>query len=221
MTGWRAVIFDWRGTLVTTLTSGSWVRYALESLGRDTGPDVVADLTRRLDRASGNRLDAPDIDTDADLHRETYYRVFADAHLDDSLADALYAVESDSRYNQFAADVETTLLKLVHAGCRVGILSDIHFDLRFAFAENDMDELVQSFVLSFEYGVQKPDPRIFRLALSDLGTAPEETLMVGDRASHDGAAVEVGMPTLLLPPLATASERRLDAVAGLVTARGA
>jgi HAD-hyrolase-like len=84
---------------------------------------------------------------------------------------------------------------------RVGIVSDIHFDLRPAFADAGLADLVDSFVLSFEHGVQKPNPQIFRVALERLAVEPAETLMVGDRASHDGAAVELGIPTVLVPPL--------------------
>ena len=158
----RAVIFDWRGTLATTLTPTDWVRCGLASLGSDSSPDVVAELVQRIDQASGDpdRLDAPGIDADTNLHRETYYRVFADADLDDSLADALYAVESDPIYNPFVVDAGQVMRTLVEADCRVGILSDIHFDVRPAFDDNGMDELVESYVLSFEHGVQKPDPRI-------------------------------------------------------------
>ena len=36
--------------------------------------------------------------------------------------------------------------------------------------------------------------------------------MVGDRAAYDGPAVEVGMPTLLLPPPLDTADRRLGIV---------
>ena len=61
--------------------------------------------------------------------------------------------------------------------------------------------LIDAYVLSFEHGVPKPDPRIFELALQAVGMNLEETLMVGDRASHDGGAAAVGITTLILPPL--------------------
>ncbi|SCF24925.1 hypothetical protein GA0070564_104453 [Micromonospora mirobrigensis] len=40
--------------------------------------------------------------------------------------------------------------------------------------------------------------------------------MVGDRRGHDGAAVEVGMPTLLLPPLTGVHDERLGLAARLL-----
>jgi FMN phosphatase YigB (HAD superfamily) len=71
---------------------------------------------------------------------------------------------------------------------------------------------VDCFVLSFEQGVQKPNPQIFRVALDGLGVEPVDALMVGDRASHDGAAVNLAIPTVLVPELTATSQRRLSVV---------
>lgn len=177
MTELDAAVFDWRGTLVTTLAAEEWVGEALALLGRERD---------------------------------------ADAGLDDDLSDALYAVESDPRHNHFADDVAETLRLVTARGLKVAILSDIHFDLRPVFVAADLDRFVDGYVLSFECGVQKPDPAIFRAALDALGSSPGQTLMVGDRASHDGAAVELGMPTLLVPTLTHPGQRRLDLVRNLV-----
>ncbi|MEU4763265.1 HAD-IA family hydrolase [Actinosynnema sp. NPDC023794] len=204
----RAVIFDWRGTLVLTPTFRAWVAEALRRIGRDTGR--TAEVIASLDVAG---LDAPGVDADAALHRESYYGAFRAAGLDQELADSLYAVESDPAFTPFAVDAGPTLRALREAGVRIGVLSDIHFDIRPAFADLPVD----SFVLSFEHGVVKPDPAIFRIALRELDTAPEETLMVGDRSTHDGAGVEAGLPTLLVPPLRDVDDARLDLVTSLLT----
>jgi len=132
------------------------------------------------------------------------------AGLDANLGHALYTIESDPAYDPIADDVPETLTALKAAGVRVGIVSDIHFDLRPAFADAGLAEHVDSLVLSFEHGVQKPNPQIFRVALERLAVEPADTLMIGDRASHDGAAVELGIPTVLVPPLTTTSHRRLS-----------
>jgi FMN phosphatase YigB (HAD superfamily) len=203
----RAVIFDWRGTLVLTPTFRGWVAEALRRIGRDT--DQVQAVIASLDLA---RMDAPGVDADAALHRATYYEGFRAAGLDQELADALYAVESDPAFNPFAVDAGPTLWRLRDAGVRIGVLSDIHFDIRPAFADLPVD----SFVLSFEHGVVKPDPAVFRIALRELDTTPGETLMVGDRSTHDGAGVEVGLPTLLVPPLRDVDDARLHLVTNLI-----
>ncbi|MFC0006723.1 HAD family hydrolase [Micromonospora siamensis] len=221
MVEFRAVAFDWRGTLVTTLSMQEWVRTALRRLGRDTRPVVVAQVAAAIDAAAGepDRLDPPGLDCDAAFHRETYHRVLADAGLDDALVGALYAVESDATQNPFAVDVDPVLRAIAGHGLRIAVVSDIHFDVRPAFAAAGLADLVSTFVLSHEHGVQKPDPRIYRLTLDRLGTVPGQTLMVGDRQGHDGAAVEVGMPTLLLPPLTGVRDERLGLAARLLGVR--
>jgi FMN phosphatase YigB (HAD superfamily) len=215
MTDLAAVVFDWRGTLVTTLSPHDWVRAALRRLGRDERPDAVWDSIA-VATGEPNRLDAPGIDADRDIHRDAYYAVFADAGLDGELADALYAVESDPRCNPFAVDAVPVLRAIAHHAIRIGVLSDIHFDLRPAFADAGLGDVVDAFVLSFEYGMQKPDEGMFRAALAALGTPPERTLMVGDRPGPDGGAVALGMPTLLLPPLTSVHHQRLGLVARLL-----
>ncbi|MGV8968617.1 MAG: HAD family hydrolase [Cellulomonas sp.] len=213
----HAVIFDWRGTLVTTLSDQEWVRAALLLVGRDSHPDRINRILTSIRAANGDgdRLEGPGIDSDAEYHRQTYLEVFQDAGCDDDLAHALYAVESDARYNLFAADAVSTVLKLRRRGVQVAVLSDIHFDVRPAFTAAGFGDCVEVFTLSFEQGFQKPDPRMFHRTLSALGVRPADTLMVGDRSGPDGAAVEQGITTLLLPPLTNIDDRRLHRVLAL------
>jgi FMN phosphatase YigB (HAD superfamily) len=49
----------------------------------------------------------------------------------------------------------------------------------------------------------------------ESGVTSDEALMVGDRSRPDGAAVEQGITTLLLPPLRQAADCRLDKVLAL------
>ena len=217
----RAVILDWRGTLATTLTDEAWARAALTRLRRNVSPAQVEAVCLAMRAASGHedRLDGPGIDADAVRHRQTLMEVFADAGFDDDLAEALYAVESDANYNPFALDVADTLRTLKQRGYRIAILSDIHFDLRPAFDADGMAGLVDVFMLSFEHGLQKPDPQIFTRALGALGVEADQALMVGDRSGPDGAAMEHGITTLLLPPLRTVSDRRLHHLLALCGGR--
>jgi len=213
----RAVIFDWRGTLVSTLSGRRWVREALTLLGREADTQTVEAALSAIVEANEpqNRLDSPGMDTDAALHRRTFCRVLADAGLDQQLVEALYAVESDPQHNPFAEDAVSTLRALHYAGLRLAVLSDIHFDLRPAFDAAGMQGLIDVFILSFEQALQKPDPALFKRALAALGTQAHETLMIGDRALPDGPAVEQGITTLLLPPLQHPAQRRLHHVLAL------
>ena len=213
----RAVIFDWRGTLVVTPSDVEWCRLALASVGRPAHLASAQELLSQIEGApSSERLSAHGVDASIAVHRDAYFSVFADAGLDSGLAEALYAIESDAALNPFADDVAETLEDLKSLGLKVAILSDIHFDIRPAFADASLLSLVDAFVLSFERGLMKPDPAFFAECLRDLNLNAAEALMVGDRATHDGEAVQVGCPVLLLPPLASTSDRRLHLVTSLL-----
>jgi FMN phosphatase YigB (HAD superfamily) len=210
----RAVLFDWRGTLAVTPGEEDWVATALRRLGRPAAPALVAAVADAL-RGAEEELDGPGVDSDAERHRSTYRRVFARLGLDDELAAALYAVESDPSYDVFASDVPEVLRRLRDAGLRVAVVSDVHVDIRPAFTAAGLGGLVDVFTLSCEQGVQKPDPRMFTRTLGALGVDAGAALMVGDRSLPDGAAVEVGIATLLLPPLRGTGDRRLHRVLDL------
>lgn len=216
----RAVIFDWRGTLVTTMTEREWVDRALADAGMpaNAADGVLATIAEA--NGPGDRLDAPGVDCDAAVHRRAFMSVFADAGLAPVLADALYALESDARHNPFAADAAGTLDALHRAGVRVAVLSDIHFDLRPAFRAAGLLPALDVFTLSFEQGVQKPDPLMFTSTVEALGVEPAECLMVGDRSRPDGPAVEQGITTLLVPPLRSVQDRRLHLVLALCGLEG-
>lgn len=223
MSTFEAVLFDWVGTLVVPKwgpvksgTSGAWwISHALGRLGRGTSPDEVRRISSALSEA-GRRPEVIEgwrgADASADTYRAAYLRWTGAAGLDAALADELYEALADPATARFAADAAPTLAALKSAGLKVAVISDIHFDIRPAFAVAELDEYVDEFVLSYEVGVCKPDPAVFRAALAGLALDPGQALMVGDRSAYDGAAIEAGIPTLLLPVLTDPSERRLDLV---------
>ena len=72
-------------------------------------------------------------------------------------------------------------------------------------------------LVSGEVGIAKPDPRIFRQALSRLNTAPDRSVFVGDSMEHDIAgARNVGMMTVYIRK--GKAENADDALCDLVVA---
>lgn len=207
--GFRAVLLDWRGTLVVGFDDRQWAHDALVLVGRD--PSEAESLVAVL-APLADALDGPGVDSDAALHADTYRDVLTSAGLDEDLVAALYTVASDVGRNPFALDVAPTLTALREDGVAIAIVSDIHVDLRPVFVAAGLDPLVSAYTLSFEQGVQKPDPVMFTRTLDELGVRAEDALMVGDRSRPDGGAVEVGIITLLLPPLQSVQDRRLHNV---------
>jgi putative hydrolase of the HAD superfamily len=52
-------------------------------------------------------------------------------------------------------------------------------------------------VWSYQLGIVKPDPAIYRYALEKLGTQPAETLFIDDKAENVDAAVALGMKGII------------------------
>jgi HAD superfamily hydrolase (TIGR01493 family) len=205
----RGVLFDWRGTLVADPPDEWWVATALERLGRNRADAPV--LVEALDAASRIPQVAEQmrtLDCSASQHQAATMLWFRTAGLDDDLASVLYALDFEPQNHPFFPDVAETLRALHARGIATSVVSDIHFDLRPEFDAAGLGDLIRTYVLSFEHGVQKPDPEIFRIAADSLALQPDELLMVGDRASHDGGAVALGITTLLMPPLRTAERPR-------------
>ncbi|MGH3343998.1 MAG: hypothetical protein ACRDPK_14245 [Carbonactinosporaceae bacterium] len=92
--------------------------------------------------------------------------------------------------------------------------SDIHFDLRPVFDGVGLLPCVDAFVLSYEQVCRSRTRPSSRPRFDELDIEGHEALMVGDRGAFDGAAVTLGIPVLLVPPLQNVTEKRLDLVLG-------
>ena len=63
-------------------------------------------------------------------------------------------------------------------------------------------------------GVEKPDPRIFRIALERLGVAASRALYVGDiRAVDEAGARAAGMHFVLIDPYGDYGDASVDSIA--------
>jgi putative hydrolase of the HAD superfamily len=87
--------------------------------------------------------------------------------------------------------------QLKQAGLRTAILSNmgdtVHASIEREFPWiHDFDVLIWS----YEHGIAKPAPEIYRLALSKLGTLPEETLFIDDKHINVEAARSLGMKAI-------------------------
>lgn len=77
---------------------------------------------------------------------------------------------------------------------RTGIISNAWDDVRSMIKERwKMADAFDQIVVSAEVKIGKPDPRIFKLALENLGVAPEEAVFIDDFAHNIEGARAVGM----------------------------
>ena len=151
-------------------------------------------------------------DLSANDHRAALTTAFASADtFIKGLAEAMYdRVTDPSSWLPFA-DTRSTLESLHGHGLLVGVVSNIGFDIRTVFSHHGLIDLIDTFALSFEHGITKPDPALFEVATSAMGVLPTETIMVGDNIA-DAGAVRAGMRAYLLPPVASGSPRRLGEI---------
>jgi FMN phosphatase YigB (HAD superfamily) len=215
----RAVLFDWRGTLFHDEDEADWIRASAASIGRTLTSAEVNALVEMLPVAA-KRPEAvaahATADLSADLHRAAVVLELGLAGFDDELALACHDRDGHLGASMPYPDTAAVLRQLKVCGMRIGIVSDIHYHLAPHFDHYGLGQFVDSYTLSFEHRVQKPDPRLFQIALEQLGVTAAESLMVGDRANRDGGAAAVGITTLILPPVKNYTARGLDDVLRLL-----
>ncbi len=79
---------------------------------------------------------------------------------------------------------------------RISMLSNAGSNMLGSLFNKEQIALFDDIVLSFEVGLAKPDPAIFRLAAERLSLKPEECLFVDDKISFCNAAERIGMKSI-------------------------
>lgn len=222
MSRYDAVLFDAGDTLIRLCGSGETLlhRAAAALRAGPLDPDEVAQVWRRvLDRSSTPEELAKGRDLSTDRHHEVWtalYRVAGCERLATGLSERLYEYTVDAASWEAFPDTMPTLVALSERGLRIGVVSDTGFDLRPALDRLGLSPLLGSVVMSFEYGICKPAPKMFLTACDQLQVSPDRTLMVGDNPLTDAGAVATGMHAFLLPPPARTGPRGLGQVLSLV-----
>ncbi|MFB6784697.1 HAD family hydrolase [Streptomyces sp. NPDC056352] len=202
----KGVLFDFSGTLFCIEPVRSWLSAVLAE--RDmtvTDADFeryVADLTAAgalpggpLPQRVPDRLAAAwaTRDENAERHREVYTGLARQVALPDpGLYEALYDRHMSPTAWRPYPDAAEVLGALRTGGIRVGVVSNVGWDLRPIFRAHGLDALVDAYVLSYEYGTQKPDPHLFHTACTLIGQDPKDVVMVGDDRHADGGAAALG-----------------------------
>ena len=224
----RAVLFDFAGTLFMPAPPEVMMQSALRSLDLATEPGTVKRLARDYARAGIAGGPYPDQVPDAlaplyaqrDLspenHRRAYVGLMSQVAGPPGLPEAFYAGLLRPENWVPYADVPAVVETLDAQGIVIGVISNVGFDLRPILRGHGLAALAERLTMSFEVGATKPDPAIFRAALGTLGTRPGETLVVGDNAEADDGGLALGMATLLLPMTSPGSEHGLEVVTRLV-----
>ncbi|MBB4635271.1 HAD family hydrolase [Longimicrobium terrae] len=201
----KAILFDAGNTLVwldhpylVTLLAEHGVHTTVEALM--TAEAEAKLVLGEMMRAGQAANDGSAAET---LFREMFRRVGAADEQFPALSAALWARHAESHlWKNVREHTAETLEELRRRGYRLGVISN---------ADGRVDGLLQSVGLAapFEFimdsrqvGLEKPDPRIFRLGAEKMGLDPSEVAYVGDIYEIDvQGSRAAGMRPILIDPL--------------------
>ncbi|WP_020522165.1 HAD family hydrolase [Catelliglobosispora koreensis] len=206
-----AVLFDFHGTLAMTIDPVAWVTAAAADCGVTLDRGKATVLADRLATAGGlpgvdkpARIPPPlaeswaNRDLYEDAHRHAFTGLAATVPCDiPGLASAIYERVLKADGWQVYPDALPTLTALYAAGVKIGIVSNIGFDIRPLLDEWGLSPLCDAIVLSYETGYIKPDAKIFLKACAALKADPAQTMMVGDTQA-DAGAIDAGCTALIV-----------------------
>jgi putative hydrolase of the HAD superfamily len=190
----KAVVFDFGGVYTNSPFTGVHAWH----------------VERQLDPAVGLRavFGPYDDDTDHPWHRlergevalaaaaEQIKAVAAEEGLEIDLFDLLSAMGGGGGIRQ---DVVDLTLELRAAGYRTALITNNVAEFADGWrAMIPVDELFEFVIDSSQVGMRKPDPRIFTMALAQLGVGPDEAVFLDDAKGNVAAAVAVGMHAILV-----------------------
>lgn len=189
----RAVLFDFFGTLTEAVARGPWHAAIARRLGCDP-----AAFTEVLDRSFKTRSRGVFGTAEATL-RWVCDQLGADPPTDRLRAAVrarLAAVWADA---QLRPDAVAALAEVRARGLRTGLVSDCGYELPAFLPRLPVAPLLDACVYSVDVGECKPHPAMYAAACHRLGVAPEDCLYVGDGGSQElTGAVAAGMNAVRL-----------------------
>jgi putative hydrolase of the HAD superfamily len=91
------------------------------------------------------------------------------------------------------------LERLKQKGYRLGIISNWDPSAKSILTRQGLADYFDQIIISSEVGFEKPDERIFHLALQRAGVSASECLYVGDNYYDDAlGSMKVGMPSVII-----------------------
>ena len=209
MTVYRAVLFDFAGTLFSDRALRDVHLEQLRFVAAEAGATGGDDATLRAAYRQGMGVSMRNLAGRAGYtHRElfgTAFRAMAEAlggTIDATTADE--AVDRQYRatieHATLRPDARATIEQLRAEGMHVQVVSNIDDEqLQPMIRRFALDEVLDAWTSSEEAGSCKPDRAIFECALAKAGCAAAEALFVGDSVGHDivGPAA-LGMTTAWL-----------------------
>jgi putative hydrolase of the HAD superfamily len=204
---YAAVFFDAGETLVHPHpTFPDLFAAILRREGHDVDAETIRDrihvvYDRFREAADTNELWTTSPERSRRFWHDVYTIFLADLGIadDDGLVDAVYREFTDLANYALFEDVPPVLDRLRAAGLTLGVVSNFEEWLERLLERLGVREYFDVRVISGVEGLEKPDPRIFQLALERAGVGAAESVYVGDNPEFDvDPALALGMFPVLI-----------------------
>lgn len=221
------ILFDAGGTLV--YLDYTFLARELRCAGIAVSPRAIRFAEYAAKAEIDRRLGGAVADTD-EMRRRPYFVTLLD-HLgvESTLADVLIerfdaAHKQDNLWRKMLPSTPAVLSELRKRGFTLGVVSNADGRIAAILQKCGIAELFATVIDSHDVGVEKPDPRIFALALDRLHTRPDQAVYVGDIYGIDVVGSErAGLQAVLLDPLGGYGEvpcRKIRHLRELLSIRG-
>lgn len=196
----ETIIFDFGNVLYRT-PGIAWFKRWKKLLGLSNNPQIEA-LVSNPDNSDYMR--------DVFIGKISEKQMWADAaeHL------GMKREHIDYFYKRFASKRRLNksmvkFLKELHKDYQTAILSNAGDDTRRLITEVlELDQFVETIVISAEVKIAKPDPEIYELTLRRLNATPETSLFIDDQIQNVDAAKALGIQAVLF----TANDHTIPAI---------
>ena len=184
--------------LLASVAAGEGYAFTAEE-ARDVQERLAPHL---VELAHETGIDKPSLNQD-DSRRfwsHLYRRLLAELGIEDeNLVAKMFATFSSPSSYKLFDDVLPTLKEISDAGYRLGLISNFDEWLEEMLVELEVGHLFEVSIISGQVGIEKPDPKIYELALEGAGVTPNKAVHIGDSPVTDvEPSRSVGMTPVLL-----------------------
>lgn len=222
----KAVTFDAAGTLIRVdWRPGAFAVKVLERLGLTHDPQVAQERYERFVLARRAEYERLNFEGGQEACEPFWRELTADwlsqlgleTHSEAvvALADALLYDPAEGHFTLFD-DVLPILDFCAGAGLKLAVISNWDYTLHRVLKVLGIEDRFGLVLASLEHGVEKPDKRLFDIALHRLGITPQEAIHIGDHVIDDvQGALGAGMRAVHLDRLGEPSAERVPRIQSL------
>lgn len=201
----KTILFDAGGTLV--YLDYEFLARELRRAGIVTSVRAIRLAEYAAKAEIDRRLLGAVADTDETRRRPYFTVLLEQLGVEPALATRLIehfdaAHKQDNLWRKMLPSTPKVLNGLRAQGVTLGVISNADGRIGAILEKCGIAKLFDTVIDSHDVGVEKPDPRIFMLALERLGIRPDQALYVGDIYGIDVVGAErAGLAAALLDPL--------------------